>query len=64
MTTSNIIKKISDLEKSLQNLKLQLFFSGKTSASNDKSAYRVEDIVGEVRNERKQIWSKSNAKKI
>ncbi|MDO8609173.1 MAG: hypothetical protein Q7R95_01375 [bacterium] len=64
MTTSNIMKKINDLEKSLQNLKLQLFFSGKINALNDKSTYKNEDFVDEVRSERKQIWNKSYAKKI
>lgn len=64
MKTADMIKKISDLEKQLQGLKLQLFFSGKTNITNEKSIYDEEELIDNVRIIRKQIWDKRYAAKI
>lgn len=64
MKTADVIKKISDMEKELQNLKLRLFFSGKTNITEEKNIYNEEDFANEIRNIRKQIWNKTYAAKI
>ncbi len=64
MKTADVIKKISDMEKELQNLKLRLFFSGKTNITEGKSIYNEENFIDEIRDIRKQIWDKTYATKI
>lgn len=64
MKTSDVIKKINDMEKALQSLKLKLFFSGKTNLSNEKSIYDEENFVDQIRDIRKEMWNKTYASKI
>lgn len=60
--SSTIFRKLEDLEKDFQKLKIEAFFA--LPKERQKSIYPKESLIDAIRSTRKSIWQKKYAKKI
>ncbi len=60
--TTTIFRKVENMEKDLQKLKVEVFFS--LPKKQRKAIYPEKSILESVRDVRKAIWNQRYAKKI
>lgn len=62
MTTQTIFRKLENLEREIQRLKLESFFA--LPRKQRRSLYSEKTVQKAVRETRKDIWEKRYAKKV
>ena len=59
-----ILERVNEIEKSLQVLKLDYFFSLPRRGRNKSRIYEDKDILSELRKTRKKFWNEKYSKVV
>jgi len=62
-TSATILERVNEIEKSLQELKVDLLFDS-LKKKKGMRMYRTEDILKETKKTRKQFWNEKYSKVI
>ena len=62
-TSATILERVNEIEKSLQELKVDLLFDS-LKKKKGMRMYRTEDILREIKKTRKQFWNEKYSKVI